>query len=327
MKRREFIAGLGGAAAWPLTARAQPTERMRRVAILMDLTENDNSRPRLAAFIQGLADMGWSDGHNLRIDIRWGSNDSEKSRTFAAELLALHPDVVLTSASSATAAMRQASATTPIVFVLVADPVGAGLVDSLARPGANVTGFTLFEFSIAGKWLELLKTIAPGVKHVAVLRDAGIAAGVGQFSAIQSAAPSFGVELRPIGVRDAAEIERAISAFGPGPNGGIVVTASPLAGVHREQIISLATRYRLPSVFAYRHFVAAGGLLAYGPDLVDPYRRAASYVSRILRGEKPAELPVQAATDYKLVINVRAAKTIGLTVPPTLLARADEVIE
>lgn len=327
MKRREFIACLGGAATLPLSALAQPIERQRRVAVLMDLTENDDSRPRLAAFVQGLAAMGWSDGHNLRIDVRWGANNLERSQTLAAELLAINPDVVLSSATPATVAMQRTSKTTPIVFALVADPVGAGLVESLARPGANVTGFTLFEFSIAAKWLQLLKEIAPGIKRVAVLRDVGIAAGVAQYSVIQSAAPSFGVELRPLGLRDADEIERAISAFGPGPNGGIVVTASPLAGVHREQIISLAARYQLPSVFAYRHFVAAGGLLAYGPDLVDPYRRAAGYVSRILKGEKPAELPVQAATDYKLAINVRTAKLLGLAVPPALLARADEVIE
>ena len=327
MRRREFLGVLAGSATWPLAARAQPAERMRRIAILMDLPENDTSRSRLAAFVQGLVDLGWNDGRNVRIDIRWGANNAERSRTLAAELLALDPDVVLASASSATAAMRQASATTPIVFTLVADPVGAGLVDSLARPGANVTGFTLFEYSIAGKWLELLKEVAPGTRRVAVLRDAGVAAGAGQFGAIQAAAQSFGLELRPIGIRDAEEIERAIAAFGPRANDGIVVTASPLAGVHREQIISLATRYRLPSVFAYRHFVAAGGLVAYGPDLVNPFRRAASYVSRILKGEKPAELPVQAPITYELTVNLKTAKALGLDMPPSLLARADEVIE
>jgi putative tryptophan/tyrosine transport system substrate-binding protein len=327
VRRRAFIAGLGGATAWSLTARAQPAEPMRRIAVLMDAPQDDRSRPRLAAFIQGLTDLGWSDGRNVRIDIRWGANNSESSRSLAAELLTLGPDIVLASGSPATAAMRQASTTTPIVFALVTDPVGGGFVDSLARPGANVTGFTLFEYSIGGKWLELLKEISPGIKRVAVLRDANVAAGAGQFGAIQAAAPSFGVELRPVGVTDADEIERAISAFNPGPNDGIIVTASPLAAVHRERIISLATRYRLPSVFAYRHFVTSGGLIAYGPDLVYPFRRAASYVSRILKGEKSADLPVQAPTSYELAINNRTAKALGLTVPSTLLARADEVIE
>jgi putative ABC transport system substrate-binding protein len=327
MQRRHFITLLGGAAALPLAARAQPAERMRRIAVLMDAPQNDRSRPRLAAFVQGLADLGWSDGRNMRIEIRWGANNPEKSRGLAAELLALDPEVVLASGSAATAAMRQASTTTPIVFALVTDPVGAGFVDSLAHPGANVTGFTLFEYSIGGKWLELLKEVGPGIRRVAVLRDAGVAAGAGQFGVIQAAAPSFGVELRPIGVSDAEEIERAISAFAPGPNDGIIVTASPLAAVYREQIVSLATRYRLPSVFAYRHFVAAGGLVAYGPDLVNPFHRAASYVNRILKGEKPADLPVQAPTNYELAINIRAAKALGIIVPPMLLARADEVIE
>ena len=320
MRRRELLGVLAGSAVWPLAARAQPAERMRRIAVLMDAPQNDRSRPRLAAFVQGLVDLGWSEGRNVRIDIRWGANTSEQSRTLAAELLALGPDVVLASGSPATAAMRQASATIPIVFALVTDPVGAGFVDSLARPGANVTGFTLFEYSIGGKWLELLKEIAPGTRRVAVLRDAGVAAGAGQFGAIQAAASSFGVELRPLGVSDAAEIERAISAFGPGPNDGMIITATPLAAVHREQIISIATRYRLPSVFAYRHFVAAGGLVAYGPDLVYPFRRAASYVSRILKGEKPADLPVQAPTTYELAVNLKTARSLGLTVPQTVLA-------
>lgn len=327
MKRREFIKLVGGAAAsWPLAARAQ-AEPMRRVAVLMDAPQNDRTRPRLAAFVQGLVDLGWSDGRNVRIDVRWAANNPESSLNLAAELLALGPDVVLTSGSPATAAMRQATATTPIVFALVADPVGGGFIDSLARPGANVTGFTLFEYSIGGKWLELLMEISPGTKRVAVLRDANVAAGAGQFGAIQAAAPSRGIELRALGVTDAAEIERAISAFNPGANDGMIVTASPLPSFHREQIISLATRHRLPSVFAYRHFVTAGGLVAYGPDLVYPFRRAASYVSRILKGEKPADLPVQAPTTYELAVNNRTAKALGLIVPPALLARADEVIE
>lgn len=327
MRRRGFIGLIGGAAAWPVLARAQPAGRMRRIAILLDLPENDASRQRVVAFVQGLADQGWREGRDVRIDIRWGANSPESSRKLAAELLALEPDIVLTSASGATAAMRQASATIPVVFVLVTDPVGAGFVDSLARPGGNLTGFTLFEYSIAGKWLELLKEIAPTVRRVAVLRDVGVAAGSGQFGAIQAAASSLGVELRPLGVSDAQEIERGISAFASGPNDGLIVTASPLASVHREKIIALAAQHRLPSVFAYRHFVAAGGLAAYGPDLLSPMARAASYVSRILKGEKAADLPVQAPTRYELVVNLRTAKALGLTVPPTLLARADEVIE
>ena len=283
--------------------------------------------PRLAAFVRGLKDLGWSEGRNLLIDVRWNANTPETSRGLAAELLASNPEVVLTTASSATAAMHQAPTTMPVVFVLVTDPVGAGFVDSLARPGGRVTGFTLFEYSIAAKWLELLKEIAPNIKRVGVLRDVGIASGSGQFGVIQTIAPSFGVELRPLSVSDAAEIDRSISAFATGPNDGIIVTATPLAGLYREQIISLATRYRLPSVFPYRHFVTAGGLVSYGPDLVDPFRRAASYVSRILKGEKPAELPVQAPTNYGLAVNVRTANALGLAIPPTLLARADEVIE
>ena len=328
MKRREFIGLIGGAAAaWPLAARAQQAERMRRIAILTDLQENDIGAQRVAAFLQGLVDQGWREGRDVRIDIRWGANSLENSRKLAAELLALEPDIILTSSSAATAAMRQASATTPIVFVLVIDPVGAGFVDSLARPGGNLTGFALFEYSIGGKWLELLKEIAPTIRRVAVLRDVGIAAGSGQFGAIQAAASSLGLELRPVGVRDADEIERGISAFAPGPNDGLLVTASPLASVHREKIIALAARHRLPSLFAYRHFVAAGGLVAYGPDLFSPMPRAASYVSRILKGEKAADLPVQAPIKYELVVNLRTAQALGLTVPPALLARADEVIE
>ncbi|QWG19211.1 ABC transporter substrate-binding protein [Bradyrhizobium sediminis] len=327
MKRREFIGLIGGTAAWPVVARAQPAGRMRRIAILMDLPENDASRQRVAAFVQGLVDQGWREGRDVQMDIRWGANSPENIRKAVAELLALEPDIILTSASGATAAMRQASATIPIVFVLVTDPVGAGFVDSLARPGGNLTGFTLFEYSIAGKWLELLKEIAPTIRRVAVLRDVGVAAGSGQFGAIQAAASSLGVELQPLGLRDADEIDRGILAFAPGPNDGLLVTASPLASVHREKIISVAARHRLPSVFAYRHFVAAGGLVAYGPDLLSPMPRAASYVSRILKGEKAADLPVQAPTKYDLVINLRTAKALGLSVTSTLLARADEVIE
>jgi putative tryptophan/tyrosine transport system substrate-binding protein len=328
MRRREFLGFLGGVgAAWPLAAQAQPAQRMRRVAVLMDSPQDDRGRPRLAAFVRALADQGWSDGRDVRIDVRWGANSAESSRNLAAELLALDPDVVLTSGSPATGAMRQATTAIPIVFVLVTDPVGAGFIDSLARPGGNLTGFTLFEYAIGGKWLELLKEIAPTTRRVAVLRDVGVAAGSGQFGAIQAAASSLGIELRPLGLRDADEIERGIAAFAPGPGDGMIVTASPLAAVHRERIITLAARHRLPSAFAYRHFVAAGGLVAYGPDLVSPMSRATSYVSRILKGEKADALPVQAPTTYELVVNVRTAKELGLTVPPSLLARADEVIE
>jgi len=327
MRRREFFGVAGGAAAWSFAAAAQQPERMQRVGVLMDTAQNDRGRPRLAAFIQGLADLGWSQGRNLQIDVRWNANTVEKSRELAAELLALNPDVVLSSASASTAALRQASARMPVVFVLVTDPVGAGFVDSLSRPGSNFTGFTLFEYTLAGKWLELLKEIAPDVRRVGVLRDASVAAGSGQFGVLQAAAPTFGVELRPLGVSDPAEIERGLSAFAPGANDGIIVTATPLASVYRDQIISLANRYRLPTVFPYRHFVTAGGLVSYGPDLVDPFRRAASYVGRILKGEKPAELPVQAPTSYGLAVNVRTAKALGLAVSPALLARAEEVIE
>jgi putative ABC transport system substrate-binding protein len=327
MRRRKFIKLFAAAVSWPLASQAQAAERMRRIAVLMDTSPDGRGRPRLTAFVQALVDLGWSEGHNVRIDVRWGANNPESSRSQAAELLALGPDVVLTSGSPATAAMRLASSTTPIVFALVADPVGGGFVDSLARPGANVTGFTLFEYSIGGKWLELLKEIAPSTKRVAVLRDANVAAGVGQFGAIQAAAPLLGIEVRPLGISDAAELERTISAFDPGANDGLIVTASPLAAFYREQIISLANRHKLPSVFAYRHFVTAGGLLSYGPDLTHPFPRAASYVSRILKGEKPAELPVQAPTSYELAVNSRTATALGLTVPQALLVRADEVIE
>lgn len=327
MRRREFLGVAGLAAAWPFAALAQQPERPQRIAVLMDTAQNDRGRPRLAALTQGLADLGWIEGRNLQIEVRWNANTVEKSRDLAAELLSLNPDVVVSSASSSTAALRQASARMPVVFVLVTDPVGAGFVDSLSHPGSNFTGFTLFEYTLAGKWLELLKEIAPNIKRVGVMRDTNVAAGAGQFGVLQAAAPMLGVELRPLGVSDPAEIERGLSAFAPGSNDGIIVTATPLASVYREQIISLANRYRLPTVFPYRHFVTAGGLVSYGPDLVDPFRRAASYVSRILKGEKPAELPVQAPTSYGLAVNVRTAKALDLVVPPALLARAEEVIE
>jgi putative tryptophan/tyrosine transport system substrate-binding protein len=329
MRRREFISLLGGAAAtWPLTARAQQAERVRRVGVLMHLAADDpEGQPRITAFEQGLRELGWAVGRNLRIDYRWAAGDPDRLRKYAAELAALAPDVILAGGGTPlVVALQQATATVPIVFVGVADPVGAGLVGSLARPGSNATGFTVYEYSISGKWLELLKEIAPRVTRAAVIRELAIA-GTGQLGAIQSVAPSLGVELFPIGVRDAGEIERAVVAFSRGSNGGLIVTGSPSTLVHRHQIITLAARHLLPAVYPYRYFVASGGLVSYGPDVIDQFRSAASYVDRILKGEKPADLPVQAPTKYELVVNAKTAKQLGLEIPPTLLARADEVIE
>jgi putative tryptophan/tyrosine transport system substrate-binding protein len=327
--RREFISLLGGAAAtWPLTARAQQAERVRRVGVLMHLAADDpEGQPRITAFEQGLRELGWAVGRNLRIDYRWAAGDPDRLRKYAAELAALAPDVILAGGGTPlVVALQQATATVPIVFVGVADPVGAGLVGSLARPGSNATGFTVYEYSISGKWLELLKEIAPRVTRAAVIRELAIA-GTGQLGAIQSVAPSLGVELFPIGVRDAGEIERAVMAFSRGSNGGLIVTGSPSTLVHRHQIITLAARHLLPAVYPYRYFVASGGLVSYGPDVIDQFRSAASYVDRILKGEKPADLPVQAPTKYELVVNAKTAKQLGLEIPPTLLARADEVME
>ena len=328
MRRREFVALLGGAAAWPLAAGAEQGERIRRIGVLMPSAADDPEfQARITAFLQGLAQLGWLDGRNVRIDSRWGVADADRIRKYAAELVGLAPDVILANSSAAVAPLLQATRTVPIVFTTVADPVGAGYVDSLARPGGNATGFIVFEYSIAAKWLELLKEIAPGVTRVAVVRESAIAAGPGQFGVIQAAAPSLGVELRPIDVRDASEIERAIAAFAQGSNGGLIVTGSPGAIFHRELIIALAARHRLPATYSARFWPTDGGLISYGPDSIDPLRRAASYVDRILKGEKPADLPVQAPTKYELVINLKTAKALGVTVPETLLARADEVIE
>jgi putative ABC transport system substrate-binding protein len=277
--------------------------------------------------LQGLQQSGWTDGRNVRIDTRWAAGNIDDMRKYAAELVALAPDVILASGSSTVGPLQQATRAVPIVFVQVPDPVGAGFVDSLARPGGNATGFTLFEYGISGKWLELLKQVAPHVTRAAVLRDPLMAAGSGQLGAIQSVAPSFGVELTPLGVRDAGEIERGITAFARGSNGGLIVTASTLATLHRELIITLATRHKLPAVYYFRFFATAGGLISYGPDPIDPFRLAAGYVDRILKGEKPADLPVQAPTRYELVINLKTAKALGLEVPATVLIRADEVIE
>ena len=327
--RRELLVALGGAAAtWPLAARAQQGERMRRIGVLQSLAADDaEGQARLAAFAQGLQQSGWIIGRNVRIDTRWAAGDAERIRRYAAELVALTPDVILVVGAPATGSLLQATGAVPIVFVNVPDPVGAGFVETLARPGGNATGFMNFEYGISGKWLELLKEIAPGVTRVAVLRDSALAAGSGQLGAIQSVAPSFKVELRPIDVRDVGEIERALAAFARASNGGLIVTGSSLAVVHRDLIVTLAARHKLPAVYFQRVYVTDGGLISYGPDFIDQYRRAAGYIDRILKGEKPADLPVQAPTKYELVINLNTARALGLTVPPTLLARADEVIE
>jgi len=329
MKRREFITLLGGAAAsWTLAARAQQGERMRRIGVLHNPAADDpDSQARVAAFAQGLHELGWIDGRNVRIDYRWSLGDPDRIRRYAAELVALAPDVILTVGAASAGPLLQATRTVPVVFTSVIDPVGAGFVESLARPGGNATGFLIFEYSLSGKWMEVLKQIAPGVTRAAVLRDPAISAGTGQFGVIQSVAPSFGVEVSPVNVRDAGEIERAITAFARSPNGGLIVTGSALSFIHRDLITTLAARHKLPAVYYRRAYVTGGGLISYGPNLVDEYRLVASYVDRILKGEKPADLPVQAPTKYELVINLKTARALGLTVPDALLARADEVIE
>jgi ABC-type uncharacterized transport system substrate-binding protein len=328
MKRRHFIALLSGAAAWPLAARAQQHDRMRRIGVLNTLAADDpEDQARLATLAQGLQQLGLTIGRNVRIDTRWGAGDPERIRKSAAELVALAPDVILATGSAAVAPLLRMTRDVPVVFVLVPDPVGAGFVDSLARPGGNATGFTTFEYGISAKWLELLKQIAPGMRRVAVLRDAALSVGSGQFGAIQSVAPTFGVELRPVDVRDAAEIERGIIAFARSPNGGLIVTGSALAVVHRDLIVALAARHQLPAVYFQRLFVAGGGLISYGPDFLDQYRQAAGYIDRIFKGEKPGDLPVQAPNKYETVINLKAAKALGLDLPPDVLARADQVIE
>jgi ABC-type uncharacterized transport system substrate-binding protein len=328
MRRRAFISLLAGAIVSPAVTRAQPSERIRRIGVLMFLAEDDpGAKARIEAFIEGLQQSGWTVGRNVQIDIRWGAADAVRSRKYAAELAATAPDVILAPGSEATAALREATRTLPIVFVGVSDPVGAGYVASLARPGGNATGFAFVEYGMSGKWLELLKEIAPRVTRAAILRDPTLAAGTGQLGAIQALAPSIGVETTPIDVRDAGEIERAITDFARTPNSGLVVPTSPAAIVNRKPIITLAAQYRLPAVYFLNTFAKDGGLISYGPDAVAPYRQAAGYVDRILKGEKPADLPVQAPTKYELVINLKTAKVLGLTIPPALLARADEVIE
>jgi putative ABC transport system substrate-binding protein len=329
VKRREFITLLGGAAtAWPFTAHAQQSEPVRRIGVLLPGNVDDREyQVRYAAFLQGLAVLGWTVGRNVHLEARWATSNAAELRKHAAELAALAPDVILANGSAALAPLLEATRIVPIVFAIVPDPVGGGFVESLARPGGNVTGFTLYEYGLGAKWLELLMEIAPGVRRVAVLRDARLSVGTGQFGAMQSVAPSFGVELRPIDVRDAPEIERAITAFARTTAGGLVVTGSALSVTHRQTIAALAAQHKLPAVYSGRFYVTAGGLFSYGPDFVDQFRQAAGYVDRILKGENPADLPVQAPTRYELVINLKTAKALGLTVPDTLLARADEVIE
>ena len=314
MTRREFITLLGGAAAaWPLAARAQQRERVRRVGMLTNLAADDpEATARVAAFAQAMQELGWTVGRNLQIDYRWGQHDPDRLRKYAAELVALAPEVIVANATPSTAALQQATRSVPVVFVNQVDPVGAGFVESLARPGGNVTGFTNFEYGLGGKWLELLKEIAPRVMRVAVLRDPASAAGTGQLGAIQSVAPAFGVELRPVDIRNTGEIERALAAFSRTSNGGMIVTGSGFALSHRDAILALAARHGLPAVYSFRHLVEHGGLISYAPDALDPYLRAAGYVDRILKGEKPADLPVQAPTKFELVINLKTAKALGL---------------
>ena len=328
MKRREFITLLGGATAWPIAARAQQPERMRHIGVLLPAAADDAEfQAWVGAFMQGLGLLGWTIGRNVRSDTRWATSDVANIRTYAAELAALAPDVILAHGAATLAPLLQATRTTPIVFVGVTDPVAAGLVDSLARPGGSATGFMNFEYGVGGKWLELLKEIAPGVTRAAVPRDPTQGGSTAALAAAQAVAPSLGVEVNPVNMRDADEIERAIAAFARAPNGGLIVPAGGRTLLHRGLIITLAARHKLPAVYSNRSFVAAGGLVSYGPDFIDQYRQAARYVDRILKGEKPADLPVQAPTKYELVINLKTAKALDLTIPPTVLVRANEQIE
>jgi len=328
MRRREFITLLGGAAAAPVIARAQQRKPMRRIGVLVGIAADDAiAQARNAAFLQRLAQLGWTVGQNVQIDNRWSAGNLNEIRKHAAELVALAPEVILASGSATAGPLLETTRSVPIVFAIVPDPVGAGFVDSLQRPGGNATGFTTFEYGIGAKWLELLKEIAPGATRAAVIRDPTITTGIGQWGAIQSVAPSFGMQVIPVNVRDAGEIERAVTGFAQASNGGLIVTGSGLAVTHRDLIVALAARHKLPAIYYERGFLAAGGLVSYGPDFLDQYRHAAGYVDRILKGEKPADLPVQAPTKYELVINLKTAKALDLEIPPTLLARADEVIE
>jgi ABC-type uncharacterized transport system substrate-binding protein len=330
MRRRDFIKALAGTGAvWPVAVRAQQSDRMRRVGVLLGGSRSDDPdfQARTDTLVQALQQLGWIEGRNLQIDYRSSAGDTERSRKFAAELVALNPDLIVASGVVTVAPLLQITRTVPIVFVNVGDPVGAGLVDSLARPGGNATGFALFEYSLSAKWLELLKQIAPSVTRVAVLRDPAVTSGIGQFAVIQSVAPSVGIDVSLINFHNADEIERAVTAFARTANGGLVVTAGGLSTAHRKLIIDLAARHKLPAVYYRRLHVVDGGLISYGPDYIDQFRQAASYVDRILKGEKPADLPVQTPTKYELVINLKTAKALGITVPPALLAQANEVIE
>jgi putative ABC transport system substrate-binding protein len=326
MRRRHFITLLGSAAvAWPLAARAQQSAQMRRIGVLMPLArDNPETQARIAAFVQGLQKLGWTEGRNLQIEYRWGTGDLQKA---AAELVALSPDVIFASNTPAVAALQQATRSVPIVFANVADPVSGGFVASLAKPGGNITGFNVYDYSMGGKWVELLKEIAPYVTHVGVIRDPTTTVSIGQLGVIQSVARTLGLEVSPLGGRDAKDIERTVTEFAGGSNRGLIATGGPLSINNRDLIISLAARHRLPTVYSYRFYVAEGGLISYGADQIDQNRQAAGYVDRILKGEKPADLPVQSATKFELVINLKTAKTLGLTVPPSLLSRADEIIE
>jgi len=329
MRRRDFIKGIvGSATAWPLSTRAQQPGQMRRIAVLMNVAASDpEGQPAVAAFQQALQQLGWSDGRDVRFDIRWGENDVDRDRKFAAELVALSPDVILASGTLSVTALQRVTHTLPIVFVRVSDPVGAGIVDTLARPSGNVTGFMNFEYSLSGKWLEVLKQIVPRLTHAAVLRDAANPAGTAQFGAIRTTASSLGIDVSPIGIRDADEIERGVANFARSPNGGLIVTPSAGVSVHHALIVALAARYKLPAVYSERFMVTGGGLISYGPEGIDQFGRAASYVDRILKGEKPADLPVQAPTKFALVINLKTARALGLAIPQSLQASADEVIE
>jgi len=329
MRRRDFIKAIAGSAlVCPHLAQAQQKERMRRIVALMPFTATDTqAQARNAAFLQGLQQLGWTVGRNIQIDYRWSEGNVDNTRKYASELVALAPDLIFAAGSAAAGPLLQVTQSVPVVFAAVGDPVGSGFVNSLSRPGGNATGFMTYEYSIGSKWLEVLRQLITDLRRVAVIRDPYIVAGIGQWGAIQSGAPSFGVELNPISVSDATEMERAIAAFAGVPNGGMIVTGSARAVIYRDLIIALAARHKLPAIYYERYFVAAGGLISYGPDFIDQFRQAAGYVDRILKGEKPADLPVQVPTKYELVINLKTAKAIGLTMPPSVLSRADEVIE
>jgi ABC-type uncharacterized transport system substrate-binding protein len=328
MRRREFIRILGGAAAWPVSVCAQQADRMRRIGVLMSIAADDTeSQPRITAFKQGLEQLGWTEDRNVHIEVRWWAGNDRERQKYVAELIALAPDIIVVSGSTYLELLLKSSRSIPIVFVLVPDPVGSGYVESMSRPGGNATGFVMFEYGLAAKWLELLKQVAPDVKRAAILRDASISLGIGQFAVIQSVAPSLGVDVVPISLRDPTEIEHAVAAFARSANGGLISTSSAFAAAHRDLIITLAARHKLPAVYIARLYVASGGLISYGPNFINQYRQAASYVDRILKGEKPADLPVQAPTKYELAVNLKTAKALGIDVPQTILTRADEVIE